>query len=143
MPDRGHTERQDKGPVAGPAPAHGLNAPDTGKTYVIAIGIDRYANPLFQDFPFGNCKLDCQQFTDALRERYRNIELFGNPILDTDATLANITERVRSFYRSDEANQPQNNLILYHSGHGEVIAKGSGTVGCWIPHGVKHLSFEA
>lgn len=140
MPDFEHSECQDKGPVAGPVPAHGAPATATGTTYVIAIGIDSYANSLFPDFPFGNCKLDCQQLISVLRERYDNIELFGDPLLDSEATLTNITARIRNFYRSDENNQRKNNLILYFSGHGDVIAKGSGTVGCWIPHGLQATS---
>ncbi len=138
MPVSEHS--QDKGPAAGPVPAYGIPTAAAGKTYVIAIGIDHYANPLFPDFPFGNCKLDCQQLMSVLRARYDHIELYGDPLLDTEATLANIKARVRSFCRSDVDNQRKNKLILYFSGHGDVIPKGAGTVGCWIPHGLQATS---
>jgi hypothetical protein len=119
-------------------------------TYLITIGIDRYKaetgspdNPLhnshqriYPDFKNNNCRTDCEELIKCLESNYINIQLEAS-LIDEQATLDNINTALLNFRRdTSNKNKIDNNLIIYFSGHGDIL---SDNTGCLIPYGMKEF----
>ncbi len=117
-----------------------------GITYIIAIGIDKYGFGGISDFVNDNCVKDCMDFVHVLLGKYENCKIYKASNDDLDcltnefARKENIEGRIQDFIDAPE-NNSDNNLIIYFSGHGDVIdLTEENTVGCLVPYGVKAIT---
>jgi len=94
--------------------------------YLFAIGINKYQSPLISDL--NNAVGDAKAVITVLVERY-GLELFPNPLFDEQATKKNIYD---GFTRLVSVLQPEDNLIIYYSGHGRMHPLTG--KGYWVPH---------
>jgi hypothetical protein len=100
-----------------------------GKNYLLAIGIDRYADPNLR--PLRNAVRDVEAVVALLAERYQ----FAQPgegaqtqlLLNEEATRQNIIAHLDEYAQLVKA---PDNLVIYFAGHGEA----DGPRGYWIPH---------
>ncbi|WP_316826067.1 caspase domain-containing protein [Pedobacter miscanthi] len=108
-----------------------------GITYIISIGIDRYASAGVVDFVHGTCERDAQDIVECLTAKYENFELFDRILFNEQATKNAILELIRNFWESS-FNTHANNLLIYFSGHGTLLDVGDQGAGrgCIIPHKV-------
>ena len=99
--------------------------PPNGKTHLLVIAIDEYAHcPRLN-----NCVKDAKEFIEILDTRYGiAIDAALPPLFNGDATKKNI---IYSFRKLAEKAAPQDNVLIYFSGHGEydkVLKQGY-----WVP----------
>ncbi len=82
--------------------------------YFLGIGIDDYKSwP-----PLSNAKNDVISFSGLLKEKFGYAESNINLLLDTAATRKNIIRQIRSYLVKAK---PNDNIIIYFSGHGIKI----------------------
>lgn len=133
------------------SPAHGTgnendaNAlpPTEGRNYIIAIGIDQYKSALVKDFANRNCEKDCNDLIEVLTLNYENFELYkDSKLINEKATKAAIQGAIKEFVNDPDANNTNNNLVLFFSGHGGTTKQGFNDTGCWIPHGCATLDYD-
>ena len=138
------TKSLGKARAAGASDAHGPG----GINYIIAIGIDTYNSGVVKDFAYRNCEKDCRDLVAILTIRYLNFQIYKEKpeapdlLLNADATLTNILDRIEAFANDKTVNTINNNLILFFSGHGGEVAQGYGKMGCWIPYGCKVAEYD-
>ncbi|MDB5202349.1 MAG: hypothetical protein JWQ27_1758 [Ferruginibacter sp.] len=131
--------------VSTPGTAAGTGIPIN---YLIAIGIDRYDCSFVKNFENKNCEKDCRDLAAVLTTKYEQFELYreddtAEPILLNDnAGKQKILSRIQHFVKNQTANQLNNNLIIYFSGHGGSVKQGLTEMGCWIPYGCKEFSYD-
>ncbi len=99
--------------------------------HLLVIGIDEYSNGIR---PLKNAVRDARSFQKVLLERFKFdgkncIELFNE-----DATRSAI---LKAFDDLAEKLTPDDNLLVYFSGHGELIERRSGDKGYWVPADAK------
>ncbi|MCU0448608.1 MAG: SUMF1/EgtB/PvdO family nonheme iron enzyme [Bernardetiaceae bacterium] len=105
------------------------NPPPVGKNYLLAIGIDQYADQGIRNLR--NAVSDVKAVVGLLAERY----YFSPPnndqetvlLLDQAATRAKIIGQLKAF--GNKVKEPDS-LVIYFAGHGEM----DGPRGYWIPH---------
>lgn len=108
--------------------SHGL-----GKNYLFAVGIDQYQHVA----KLGNAVRDAKRFVKILSEKYRFEQKNIVAHYDEDASFGKIVSTLK--YLIHEL-QPEDNLIVYFSGHGhydEVLDEGY-----WIPVAAKYKNPE-
>lgn len=105
-----------------------------GTAYILAIGVNRYANPNY------NLKFavsDAQDFSDELRRRQSQLNRFANieviTLFDEQATKANIVAALQRFRGQQlpasappspgklKPTQPEDAVIVYFAGHGLAV----------------------
>ncbi len=124
-----------------------ISAAAAGITYIIAIGIDEYGFKGVNDFLNKNCEKDCTDFVNVLEQNYENFRAFHKDLepaylINENATKNKIITRIEDFTESTE-NNINNNLILYFSGHGDIIERtGTNREGCWVPHGIEDKRYK-
>ncbi|MBK8653007.1 MAG: caspase family protein [Haliscomenobacter sp.] len=94
----------------------------TGRNFLFAIAIDRYR----YCSSLSNCVRDAEKLVQILTTKYRFEPDQAYFLYDENATRANILSRLREFKQKV---QPNDNLVIYFSGHGEV----RNNVGYFIP----------
>lgn len=94
--------------------------------YLFAIGINKYQSPQISDL--NNAVNDAKEVIKVLVERY-GFELLPDPLFDEQATRANIHA---GFTRLVSELMPEDNLIIYFSGHGRMHPLTS--KGYWVPY---------
>lgn len=94
--------------------------------YLFTIGINKYQSPQISDL--SNAVSDADAVITVLVERY-GFELFPDSLFDEQATKTNI---YAGFTRLVSELQPEDNLIIYYSGHGRMHPLTG--KGYWIPH---------
>ncbi|HEV7381172.1 MAG TPA: caspase family protein, partial [Dyadobacter sp.] len=110
------------------------------KTFIIAVGIDKYKLKEIKNFEADSCKNDCDEIVKLLVENFIDFEQHGQTLKDSKATRQNIINLIKSFTKDPAKNNRNNSLIIYFSGHGEAVAEGGGAqVGSWVPHDCKSL----
>jgi predicted transcriptional regulator len=98
--------------------------PPQGKNYLLAIGIDRYQHwPKLQ-----NAVRDAQDVISVLTAQYQFEEAEVVELFDEKATEGNIYNAIRDLKRNIT---PQDNLMVYYSGHGHY--DDDFDEGHWIP----------
>jgi hypothetical protein len=98
----------------------------TRRNLLYVIGIDHYESADFTNLD--NPVRDTQEVIRLLTERY-GFELFPDPLFNANATKENIYQGFNQLMMQVE---PEDNLIIYFSGHGRMH-----TVGCqgyWVPY---------
>ena len=90
-------------------------------THLLSIGIDKYTNGIST---LSNAVRDAQEFEEILKNKYglKN----SLPLYDKDATLDQI---ISAFDSLRNTITKEDNLIIYFSGHGELV----NNRGYWIP----------
>ena len=95
-----------------------------GKNYLFVIGIDKYSH-----WPPLNCAVkDIDDFTQVLFERYQFKKENLIVLKDEQATEQNILRKFKDLYKIIT---PEDNLIVYFSGHGHYDEETKS--GYWIP----------
>lgn len=94
--------------------------------YLFVIGINKYQSPQLIDL--NNAVNDAEEVIKVLVERY-GFELLPDPLFNEQATRANI---YAGFTRLVSELLPQDNLIIYFSGHGKMHPLTS--KGYWVPY---------
>ena len=97
-----------------------------GKHYLLVIAIDDYAHCP----KLNNCVKDAQELIEVLDSKY-DISIDNNilpPLFNSKATRENI---IRSFRKLAEKVAPQDNVLIYFSGHGEYDSVFK--QGYWVP----------
>lgn len=99
-----------------------------GKNYLLVVGINKYKfwNPL------GNATTDAKKVKKVLQKRYGFTETNTFEIYNEKATNKNILKKLSELR---EKIGPQDNLLLYYSGHGFYNA--AIKEGFWIPFNAK------
>ena len=95
---------------------------DYKTNHLLVIGIDKYQDPKLDDL--NNAVRDAKEFEEIMRQRYRTENVIA--LYNEQATLRNI---VKSFDDLRQSLSSEHNLIIYFSGHGELV----GDFGYWIP----------
>lgn len=127
----------DGGEGEGPAPAI-----PQGMTYIIAIGIDQYNyhDPsVLHNFPYNNCKKDCDDLVATLTSAYANCRLYKDILKDDQAVIKAINGRISEFLKDPACNNVDNNLILFFSGHGHQFISAGVPKGAWVPYGCEDI----
>ena len=90
-----------------------------GIAYIVAIGINEYANP---DFNLKFAVADAQAFSENLKQSQTRLEEFERveviSLFDREATKSNILSALKAFGEGDRRAEPEDALILYYAGHG-------------------------
>lgn len=105
-----------------------LNISFESKKYILAIGIDKY-----ESWPMlSNAVYDVEEFKKVMSEKYNYPEENITMITNEEATKQGI---LNAFRKMIEKVKPNDNLIIYFSGHGhfDPVLK----EGYWIPVGAK------
>ncbi len=114
----------------GAAAINGVKA-DSGQTYALVIGISDYQNPSITDLKFA--ATDAIAFANYLKDPHRgklaprNVNL----LINEKATAANV---ISALYKIMESAKPNDQIILYFSGHGDVESNTISQPGfllCW------------
>jgi formylglycine-generating enzyme required for sulfatase activity len=113
-------EEKDKGIVTGRV--GDAAAGPGGKNYLLVIAIDEYAHCP----QLNNCVKDAQDFITVLSSRYQFDAAYTSILKNAEATRANISKALKDL--KDQV-QPQDNLVVYFSGHGEAEED----TGYWVP----------
>lgn len=87
--------------------------------YLIAIGIDSYANSMAFPYLGGSCKRDCRKTAVILCKKY-GFKLY-KCLYNAEATIAGIRAVLEKFKADPEKNNSNSNLIIYYSGHGHLL----------------------
>lgn len=95
-----------------------------GKNYFLGIGIDRYDHWE----PLNNAVKDVNDFIHVLTRQYQFEPDEVHTLFDHDATEGKIYNKIRELKR---AIQPQDNLVVYYSGHGHYDEEFE--EGYWVP----------
>lgn len=90
-------------------------------THLLCIGINQYTNGIST---LNNAVRDAKAFEKILKDKYGVINSLS--LYDKDATLGNI---IHAFDKLREMITKEDNLIIYFSGHGELV----NNQGYWIP----------
>lgn len=90
-------------------------------THLLCIGINQYANGIAT---LNNAVRDAKAFEKILRDKYGVTNIIS--LYDEAATLENI---IHTFDQLRETITKEDNLIIYFSGHGELVHN----KGYWIP----------
>jgi hypothetical protein len=102
-----------------PAPALG-----NGKYYALVIGINNYADPLFNELDY--CIRDAELFYNAITSKYTfekdNVTLLKN------ATMEQMVESLDYFSKKVK---PEDNFLIFYAGHG--VWDTSSETGFWLP----------
>lgn len=93
-----------------------------GNNFLLAIGIDVYQHCP----PLRNCVKDVQDFISVLQQRFNFNATYTYTLFNTEATRKNI---LKTFRDVQVRIQPQDNLVVYFSGHGDTLHQ----LGYWIP----------
>jgi hypothetical protein len=128
-----------EGPALGPA---GGSIQAQGVTWVIAIGIDQYDYPnpaVLRNFPYSNCKKDCDDLVSTLGRYYRNCQVYKDVLTDKQAKKDDILGRIDAFIKDKACNMIDNNLILFYSGHGCLYDNAGVDIGAWVPNGCQNI----
>ncbi len=95
-----------------------------GVAYIVAIGINEYANP---DFNLKFAVADAQAFGENLKQSQSSLAAFERveviSLFDQQATKANILSALQTFREGERRAEPEDALIVYYAGHG--TAEGS------------------
>ena len=91
-----------------------------------AIGIDKYESADFTSLD--NAVRDTQEVVTLLRERY-GFEVWPDPLFNANATKENIYQGFNQLMMDVG---PEDNLIIYFSGHGRMHTVGG--QGYWVPY---------
>jgi len=99
------------------------NPAPQGNNHLLAIGIDAYRHCP----PLRNCVKDVQDFITVVQQRF-NFDAAHTypPLFNTGATRKNI---LKAFRDVQGRIKPQDNLVVYFSGHGDTVHQ----LGYWIP----------
>jgi formylglycine-generating enzyme len=110
-----------------PSKGIGMNTelpPPAGTNYLLAIAIDEYAHlPRLY-----NCRRDAEALIQLLTENYSFEPANVTALFDAEATLDQIDA---VFEHLIDRVKPNDNLVIYYSGHGEYSRKRQ--EGFWIP----------
>jgi caspase domain-containing protein/WD40 domain-containing protein len=86
-----------------------------GTLYVLAIGINRYANPAFN---LRYAVADARDFAREVKKQQDNLKLYASteiiPLTDREASKANILMALRRLRQS----RPEDAVMIYFAGHG-------------------------
>jgi hypothetical protein len=105
--------------------------------YVIAIGIDKYVNDAYTDFDYC-CQKDGEDFINAI-SNYESVHIVSK-LFNQDATKGAIVNTLKTFINNGNLNNPNNNLILFFSGHGgETETPQRVKTGFLIPHDTEDI----
>lgn len=125
-----------------PAPQHrdftfsledaGFTNPQTGRNFLIAIGIDAYQDETIPNLR--NAEHDATQMTEVLTKRYEFDKNNTRILLNEKATRENIMEELDGL--SDQITD-EDNLLFYFSGHGYFRKKGTHGIGYLVPSDAK------
>lgn len=97
-----------------------------GENYVLVIAIDKYSDKNFP--PLRNARSDSKRLIKVLSEKY-GFKTIKDSLYDSQATRRNILEALNEL---SSAITKEDNLIIYHAGHGNIHPKTG--KGYWIPH---------
>ncbi|KGE85867.1 MAG: caspase domain-containing protein [Phaeodactylibacter xiamenensis] len=110
-----------------------------GKNYLYIVAIDQYLNmPRLY-----NSRMDAEKIKRVLEEKYQFDADFTHCHFDEEATIANITQHLRSLV---DVIGEDDNFLMYFAGHGEYDR--TLDVGYWIPYDAKinqaasYISFD-
>lgn len=95
-----------------------------GKNYFLGIGIDSYQHWE----PLNNAVKDVNDFIGILTQQYQFEADEVHSLFNADATEGKIYNKIRELKR---AIQPQDNLVVYYSGHGHYDEEFN--EGYWVP----------
>jgi len=95
--------------------------------HLLLIGIDKYTNGVR---PLDNAVRDAVAFRDVLLDKFQMKQENITELLDENATRANI---IGTFSKLIDSLTSSDNLIIYFSGHGELIDRAHKDEGYWIP----------
>ncbi|MCO6480984.1 MAG: caspase family protein, partial [Phaeodactylibacter sp.] len=98
-----------------------MSAPN-GKNHLLVIAIDEYAHCP----KLNNCVKDAQDFVGVMLEKYRFEAENITTLYNGEATRAGIHAKLKALKTRVG---PEDNLLLYFSGHGEV----EDSIGYWVP----------
>jgi hypothetical protein len=113
----------------GPRPT--LTAPvPTGHRYVVAIGVDHYANPTWQSL--SRAVSDAKGFSAVLHDQL-GYELAAPPITEKEATREQILSLIDDLYK---VLKPGDDLVIFFAGHGttRTNAVGPPETGFLVPY---------
>lgn len=90
-----------------------------GVAYIVAIGIDRYANPEFQ---LKYAVADATDFGEELQRRQQSLGVYERvevvPLLNENSTKAKILEALAGLAKRA---QPEDTVVIYFAGHGTAL----------------------
>ena len=100
-----------------------------GKNYLLVIGIDEYANGIPD---LRNAVKDAVAFKNTLVDQYQFIddEPYTICLFNSAATRRRI---IQVFDQLIKTIKPEDSLVFYFSGHGEIIERRRNIKGFWIP----------
>jgi len=97
----------------------GENLKRKGVAYIVAIGINEYANA---DFNLKFAVADAQAFSENLKQSQTRLAEFERveviSLFDQQATKSNILSALKVFGEGDRRAEPEDALIIYYAGHG-------------------------
>ena len=92
-----------------------------GTAYVLAVGVNRYANPQYN---LKYAVADAQDFAAEVRQKQEKLARYGNvevtTLLDDEATKANILKALAQIAAKA---QPEDAVVIYFAGHGTAQQK--------------------
>jgi uncharacterized caspase-like protein len=90
-----------------------------GTAFVLAVGVDHYANPVFD---LGFAVADAQDFADEFQRQQRRLAQYGRvevvPLFDRQATKSNL---LAALARIAALAQPEDAVVVYFAGHGTAV----------------------